>query len=177
MRLISPHRNYSIKLADGIERAVVTPSGITQTQEVQKPLVLKFSNSGLLDHEAAIALEKLNFKALPEGVHPLTTVGVADTELLNISDEARKEIEDLLRVLEVKYPGQFIIVDLPVAPKPWESYDEQSVEAILEIQKMTGTSPLVVRRYEEENEGRKTIIEAMLELERESAEAEVTVRA
>src|SRR5581483_3125935 len=134
-------------------------SGVSQLITRRQPVVANFEGGGLLDHEQKIALETFNFTGLPEGVHPLSTVGVFDSEAQwgHLPEDERKRLEDRLRELEPTRRGKFIIVDLPKAQEPWPGYDDHSVEEILEFQKRLGVSPTVVRRYEEENKARPAV--------------------
>jgi hypothetical protein len=174
MRCISPSENYSIQVfeADDSQNIVTDNKGTTRYIARSKPVVADFQKTGLLDHEIEVALEKFNFSGLPEGVHPLTRVSVFDTELYCIANYKEKdradkqdEIDSRLRELAELFPTQFVVVDHPAAAKPWENYDEQNVEEILTLQKLTGRSPEVVRLYEIENQNRQEVIEAMFRLE------------
>ena len=49
----------------------------------------------------------------------------------------------------------------PGAPKPWPSYDKDTVEEILQIQERLEMDPELVRIYEEENSARDEIVTTM----------------
>ena len=167
MRCLSPHARYSINVFDAREQIVTDARGYAHAVPVGLQVMANFEQLGLLEHEVELALSSFTFTGLPEGVNPLARIGVFDTEVycLRFGEKDREEIqaqiEERLRVLQSQSPSEFIIVDIPTAAKPWAKYDEDSVEQILALQQATGTSPDVVRRYEEENQQRKTIIEAM----------------
>lgn len=188
MRCLSPFARYSIQVFETKERVMQDQGGYAISVPLQKGVNAQFDKLGLLDHEADLVLATFNFGALPEGVHPLTRVGVFDTEAycLDHYDDPKERAEMLaaidkrLRELQEKFPSHFIVVDTPAAPKPWPTYDEESVEDILKLQERLAYSPELVRRYEEENDGREEIIEAMEALEATSdqhAKAEITVDA
>src|SRR6266545_2892132 len=80
MRCLSPHSNYSIQVIEGKEEIVNDPRGAAITIQREKPVIADFDKQGLLDWEIDSALELLAFAGLPEGIHPLTRVGVFDTE-------------------------------------------------------------------------------------------------
>ncbi len=182
MRCISPYANLNVLIFEPHVHRGTSKGQIIEYEE--GGLNVQFDKSGLLDHEIDVALEKLAFTALPDGVHPLTRVSVFDTEMyvesLSIpEDEKPKLLADIdarLRELEKMGTGHFVIVDFPAIPRPWAKYDEQDVETILTVQQATGTDPNLVRRYELENQNRKGVINAMKELEAESVE-EITVSA
>src|SRR6266496_4138027 len=92
MRVLSPHAGYGIQLFGTGERVIPDASGYAVSVPVRKQIHAQFTNSGLLDHEADIALSAFDFSALSEGVNPLTRVGVFDTEAYCISSyEDEKE--------------------------------------------------------------------------------------
>ena len=79
--------------------------------------------------------------------------------------------------LQPKFPGQFILVETPLAERPWGSYDKDSVEDIIVLQERLEASPTDIRRYEEENQNRPEIIEIMRAQEQERQQEEITVEA
>lgn len=171
MRCLSPHARYSINVFDAREEIVTDPRGYAHSRPIGLQVMANFEQLGLMEHELDLALTSFTFSGLAEGVSPASRIGVFDTEVycLRFNKDDREalqtQIEERLRVLQEQNPSQFIIVDTPLAPKPWERYDEDSVEQILALQQATGARADVVRRYEEENQGRKTIVEAMKLLE------------
>lgn len=167
MRALSPHTNYSLQVFEGNEQIVMDARGYAQTVTLAKPVIADFDQGGLLDHEIEEALMHFNFAGLPEGVNPLTRISVFDTEAYVLTkpvagrDELLVQIDARLRELQHLHPSQFIIVDPPVSPKPWPSYDTDSVEDILKFQERLQVNPELIRKYEEEHENRPEIIEAM----------------
>ena len=172
MRCLSPYAKYSIQIHEGNEQIVVDARGTATTITLAKPVIGNFDRLGLLDHEIESALEYFNFSGVPEGVNPLTRIGVFDTEAFvqQYPDSERSErliqIDSRLRELQVRHPGDFIIVEPLEIPRPWPSYDEDSAVEIINFQQRLRVNPEDVRRYEEQREKpRVTIINAMLEQE------------
>jgi len=183
MRCLSPHARYSINVFDAQEQIVTDSRGYAHSRPIGLQVMANFENSGLLEHEIELALSSFSFSGLAEGVNPLTRVGVFDTEIFclkypeNEREEIQAQIEQRLRELQKMHPQQFIIAETPEAPKPWDKYDDDSVEQILALQQATGVSPAVVLRYESEHQNRHQIIEAMndLQTEDEPAKEEIVV--
>ena len=171
MRCLSPFARYSIQVFEGKEQVVVDARGFAQSIVLEQPVIANFDKSGLLDWEIEAALTSFNFSGLPEGVNPLTRISVFDTEAYcqrfpkDRRDEMQVQIDARLRELEEINPSEFIVVDPPVKPKPWPSYDENKVTDILKFQEALQFSPEAIRLYEEENQNRPKIVYAMLQLE------------
>lgn len=178
MRCLSPHQSYSIQVIEGQEQIVVDARGYAMTHTLGKPVIANFDRSGLLDHEIEAALTNFNFSGLPEGVNPLTRISVFDTEAYceqfpkDKRDELQVQIDQRLRELQERHPSEFIIVESPVAAKPWGSYDEDTIEDIVKFQERLEIEPELIRLYESDNQKREEIIEAMFRIESpEAAEA------
>lgn len=169
MRCLSPHSNYSIQVIEGEEMIVTTgQGGIAKTVTTKKPVIADFQQRGLLDHEIEVALENFNFSGLPDGVNPLTRIGTFDSEAYveRFEDDDEREamlekIDKRLRKLQGDFPSEFVIVDQPAADKPWPSYDDDTGEDVVFLQKRLGIPAEKVRLYELENENRPEVIEAM----------------
>jgi hypothetical protein len=170
MRCLSPHRNYSIQVIEGNEQVVVDARGHATTVQISKPVVADFDQSGLLDYEELAAFEHFTFSGLAEGVNPLTTLSVFDTEAYcqrfpkDRRDELNVQIDKRMRELQSIFPSEFIIVETPQAAKPWPRYDEYTVEDILKFQEALGVNPDEIRLYELENENRDELVIALLQL-------------
>ena len=160
MRCLSPHRRYSIQVIEGDEQIVVDARGYANTIQLRKPLIANFDSSGLTDWEELAVFERFTFSGLAEGVNPLTTVGVFDTEAFctrfgkDRRDEINVQVDKRLRELQALNPSEFIIVDPPEAARPWPSYDEMTVEDILKFQEVLRIEPDQIRLYELENGNR-----------------------
>ncbi len=189
MRAISPFARYSIVLSNPPTKRGVDRTGAVVEYSDGEPLLAQFEVSGLTAWEEAEAIEHFGgtLSGLPEGVNPLTRVSVFDSELFCVgkfSDpEARADAQAFIdRQLADKaeqYPSHFRIVDLPVASKPWPSYDDlKNLDKIMAVRDETGTDPSVVLRYESENKARPEVIEAMESLiaEANGATAEESIR-
>jgi hypothetical protein len=170
MRCISPHRKYSIQVIEGDEQIVVDARGHATTVQLRKPIVANFEQTGLLDHEELAVWENFNFSGLPDGINPMTTVGVFDTEVYCLRfpksrrDEIQVQVDQRMRELQSVFRSEFMIVEAPQAAKPWPRYDEYSVEDILKFQEALGVNPDEIRRYEEENLKREDLILSMLKI-------------
>jgi hypothetical protein len=168
MRAISCHAKYSITVFSGEEQIVVDSRGYAQTIQLKKPVIAHFEASGLLDNEIEAALMSFTFAGLPEGVNPLTTMSVFDSEMYCLSfpqnqrDEMQVQIDERLRELQLQNKTDFIIVEPPEVAKPWPTYDENDIEEILALQSAVGANPEGVYRYELEHEHREDILAAML---------------
>jgi hypothetical protein len=191
MRCLSPSPGYSIQVFEGREQVVVDARGYANTIQLQKPVLADFDRLGLLDHEMEAALEFFSFSGLPEGVNPLTRIGVFDSEAYcqrfpkNERDEMLVQMDARLRELQLIFPSEFIIVEPPVKARPWPSYDEDTAEDVLKFQERLRIDPESIRLYELENKNRSEVVDAMGRLEfgdayipeSESDQEEITVGA
>lgn len=175
MRAISPYSNYTIQLIEANTKRGIDSHGNVVEYSDSKPVLAHFHVGGLTKWEELEALESFPFGALSEGVNPLTTVSFFDSEAycMRYPENERAKMQDVIdrRLVELaqQNPNEFRVIEKPAAPKPWPSYDEDSVEEVLQFQARQGFSPTDVRLYEIENKNRKTIIAAMEELEAEAA--------
>jgi len=168
-RFISSHSRYTVAVDPGVERMITDQRGVTMLHKESEPVIAQFEQSGMRDHEIQSALERWTFSGLPEGVNPLTRIGVYDPEAQAIAadwtDEQRQKVERKLWLQAQDHPGDLAFVLSPRQPLPWPSYDSDTPEEILQFQERLGIDPEHVRRYEEENQTRPEIIAAMWELE------------
>jgi hypothetical protein len=183
MRAISPHGRYSIQLVEAVPKKGTDQSGNVVEYSDTKPILAQFEQGGLMKWEEEAALESFNFSGLAEGVHPLTTVGVYDTEIAvqHIADRQEREaklalIEGRLRELQAMFPSQFIIVEKPSLAKPWPSYDDTPVEDIESVMAATGVGADQVIAYEMENEQRGEVLDLLNALKTSADEAGIEVR-
>ena len=139
--------------------------------QLSEPVVANFEQGGLTEWEIEAALMSFNFAGVPDGVNPLTRVSVFDTEAYvqkfpAAEREAKLEaIDSRLRELQERHPSEFTIVEKPAAPKPWPSYDTDSVKDIVYMQGRLGINPETIRLYEHENQKRQAIIDLMTEIQ------------
>lgn len=171
MRCISPHGRYSIQVFEGNEQVGIDQRGVMHSVQLSDPVVANFEQGGLTEWEIEAALMSFNFAGVPDGVNPLTRVAVFDTEAYVQKfpaaerDEKLAAIDARLRELQERHPSEFVIVEKPAAPKPWPSYDTDSIQDIVYAQGRYGISPETIRLYEYENQGRQAVIDLMTELE------------
>lgn len=165
MRAISPHANYSIQIVEARTKKGVDRTGVIQEVIEQNPVLLQFEHFAITPEEEAAALKAFNFSGIPEGVNPLTTLGVWDSLIYQrsqgLSDEERIEVEKTLREKgEQQSWARFIIVDAPHAPKPWPTYDEDSEDDVVAIAQRLELVDAVVA-YEQENGQRPEVLEPL----------------
>lgn len=185
MRALSCYARYGIQLFGAREKIVTIEGGYSQYQVLQEPVIAQFDKLGMMAHEADLALKTFDFSGLPEGIPPLTRVGVFDSEAFCLrhydNEDERKsmqvQIDNRLKELQPHFPNDFVLVETPLAERPWGSFDKDSAEDIITLQERLEVDPTWVRRYEEENQNRPEIVEAMRAQEEERAQEEITVQA
>lgn len=171
MRCLSPHGNYGIQVFEGEEQVVVDARGHAKSLVLKKPVIADFDRGGLLDHEIDIALQSFSFSGLAEGVNPLSTISVFDSEAYvqrfpeHQRDEMVVQIDQRMRELQKLFPSQFCVADPEEAARPWPSYDEDSVEDILNFQERLRIKPETIRLYEVQNRNRQAVVEPLLRIE------------
>jgi len=183
MRAISPISRYGIQLIEAVPKRGLDRTGAVVEYTDSKPVHAQFTQGGLTEWEQIAALEHFDFSGLPEGVNPLTRVSVFDSEaavahIANATERiALQELMDeRLRHFATLYPSEYMIVDKPPVPKPWPSYDTDSIEKVLQIQEATEYSPEAIRLYEMERpHPRVTLIQRMADLEKQANEEQITV--
>jgi len=153
--------------------------GYGHVEVLEQGVGAQFMQGGLFDHEIEYAFEHFTFKGLPEGISPLTRVGVFDVESFcqQYPEKARPDrgqpgraemaiqIVERLKELQEIFPGHFVVVEPPQAARPWPGYDEEPAEEVLKLQERLQMEPGIIRAYEEENQVRSEIMYAMLTLE------------
>lgn len=186
MRVISPYKKYSITIFQHIERIVVDDRGSAHNIVANElgddgAFVANFDQTGLMPHEAELALRTFKFTGVPEGVNPLSTIGVWDSEAAAMqnhwSPSRHAAICDRFRDLAEVYPTAIQVADDLRAPRPWPKYDIQDVEEILNYQDVLGISAETVQRYEKENQNRPEIVDVMTEKLAAEAVGEIVVAA
>lgn len=176
MRAISPHAEYKIQVRQPKLRRGVTVDGSLIEVEESKSVLVEFEHFAITPEEEVVALKTFNFSGVPQGINPLTTLGVWDSLIYqrstSISDKEREEIEDLLRQKgEAAGWRMFIVVDEPRAAKPWKTYDEDDTETIVAAALRFGFVDEAIT-YEKENLNRQSLLE---ELGVEAPEAPIEV--
>jgi hypothetical protein len=171
MRCISPYSNLLLHVLSPTVKRGVDRGGVLTEYEEGDEVIAQFRKMGLLEHEIEMALTTFNFSGLPDGVNPLTRIGAWDSESYCADayedDEKReqmqKKIDAALRKHAERYgPNMFLIVDQPLAQIPWPTYDDCTVEEILDFQLKLGIPAEKIRLYEGENKNRKTVVQEML---------------
>lgn len=183
MRAISPISRYGIQLIEAIPKRGMDSTGTIVEYTDKQPVHAQFSQGGLTEWEQIAAVENFSFSGIPEGVNPLTRVAVFDTEVAVAHIANPRErialqelMDERLEHFATLYPSEFMIVAKPPVPKPWPSYDNDSIEKVLEIQEATEYAPEQIRLYEMERpKPRATLIAKMAELEQQATEEQITV--
>ena len=162
MRYVSRSPKYSVGVVEGQMAQV---NGLIFESSPKK--IAKFTQGVALDHEIEAALKHFTFRGLPDGVPPETYVSVLDTrdyqKQEKLTDEERERIEQWLESLP-SFGQDYIKVEEIRAPRPWPSYDEDSVEDIVAAIERFHFDPEDVRRYEQENLDRAELLEKLVEL-------------
>lgn len=164
MRAISPHANFGIQIQEPLIRTGVDTGGRIN-EVIERPMqYLQFEHFAITKEEEGIALQKINFSGIPEGINPLTTLGVWDSIIYQrqhgLSDEQRIAVEDKLRAKEESSAGRFIVVADIRAPKPWPSYDEDDPDEIVQIASRIGLVQAAIV-YEKDNGQREEVLEPL----------------
>jgi hypothetical protein len=131
----------------------------------KEPRVLQFEHFAITPEEQAIALKSFSFRGIPEGVNPLTTLGIWDSHIYqrthDLTDEQRIEVEEALRRKgERQNWRRFIIVEKPKAPKPWPTFDEDSPGDVVDLALRLNLVDAAVA-YESENQAREDVLRAL----------------
>lgn len=162
MRYVSHSPKYTVGVAEG---EMAQANGIYFETKAKK--IARFTQGLALDHELAAALKAFTFRGLPDGVPPETYISVLDTrdyqKEFKLTDEERLALEQHLETLP-SFNVDYIRVDEIRAPKPWPTYDEDSVEDIVAAIERYNFDADDVRRYEQENLNRPELFEKLVEL-------------
>lgn len=160
-RYISRSPKYSVGIG---EPEMAQVNGLIFEQRPKK--IGKFQQGLALEHEIEAALKAFTFRGLPDGVPPETMISVFDTsdyqKANKLSDEERENVEEWLESLP-SFGADYIKVEELRAPKPWPSYDEDSVEDIVAAVDRFHFDVEDVRRYEQENENRSELLAQLVE--------------
>lgn len=162
-RAISPHARYSLQIIEAPVKRGTDQSGNVVEYQEGKPVIAQFAQTGLQEWEQLAALEHFSFAGLPEGVNPLSTVSVWDSEAQAIAhgwdEEFAEKVDKRLKVLAEQHPASILVVDKPEAAAPWQTYDYMEVDEILSTLQLTGIDPQVARLYETEHQNRPEVVE------------------
>ena len=181
MRVLSPHRKYTIVIFEEKSQTGVDDRGSIKTVVQQPGLLAEFGMFGLYAEEERIAQEKISFKGVPEGVNPLSTLGVYDTDAQAKANgwdrEFHQAVKDKFYKLAALFPNDMLIIEDVPAGAPFSRYDELSSEEIISFVEELGLSAHDVKLYESENLARQEILDRMNEILDASAASEIAVSA
>jgi hypothetical protein len=162
LRYVSHSPKYTLGYGE-VEQALVNGMPVVTKDKT----TLKFQQGLALDHELAEALKTFTFRGLPDGVPPEVYISVFDTrdyqKEKGLSDDEREALESFIERLP-SFNVDYIRVDEIRAPKPWPSYDNDSEEEILSAIERFQFDADDVRRYEQENENRSSLLEKLVDL-------------
>lgn len=179
-KFVSPHRNFRVGIREGLPQRL-GPYG-EQLPE-QKELTAEFTPDLRDDEALEFALSVFNFRGLPiyesgQKIDGSYRVSAYDTELAQRqqgwTDEERLLVEEALRNTNSAMCQE--LVPAP-AEKPWNGYDTLTDPArIVELAVGINADLATVIKYEEQNENREAVIEA-LQLAQEGGAETIVVSA
>lgn len=179
MRAISPHANFSIQIIEAVVKKGVDQRGTIQEIVEREPFIVQFEHFAITPEEESAALAAFNFSGIPEGINPLTTLGVWDSVIFQrshqLSDEQREAVEAKLREKGEQQNWQrFIIVEDAKVPKPWPTFDEDDPADIVMIAERINLVDAAIA-YERENGQREEVLEGLGAAQEETKVIEVSV--
>jgi hypothetical protein len=165
-RFIARYRNYSV----GVQSKVTEHCGTGESRELKPRIDAQFQYALVTDEDLAAAVQSMHYPGLPfdneknQNVSPRYRLSVWDSEWARInegySDEQIEQIIEKLRQ-DPSLGVDFIEIAARRAAEPFPNYDTLTVEAILDIVAVANLDPVLVAAYEEENAGRKELLEAL----------------
>ena len=162
MRAISPHGRYSLQLIEAPVKRGTDAQGTVVEYADTKPVIAHFEKLGLTDDEQLAALEHFSFSGLPDGVNPLSTISVWDSEGQALAHQWTPEqvalIDSRLEFLAAQNPASVMVVKRELKLAPWATYDGMGPKEIFSTMLLTGIDAEPVRLYEVENENREDLI-------------------
>ncbi len=169
MRAISPHGRYSLQLIEAPVKRGTDSQGTVVEYSDTKPVIAHFEKLGLTDDEQLAALEHFSFSGLPDGVNPLSTISVWDSEGQALAhgwdEEFTAKVDARLEYLANMNPASVMVVKRELKQAPWATYDGMEPKAIFETMLLTGFAPEPVRLYEAENQDRPEVIDVLEQLQ------------
>lgn len=135
---------------------------------VKRRIDANFQRNLVTDDDFAVALQSFSFPGQPfneetnANVSPRHRVSVWDSEWAQANegwseDEIALMIERLRSTVGVNHKE----LSVPAAGVPFPSYDELSVDEILQIIKIAGIDPEKVSAYERENQNRESLLKRL----------------
>jgi hypothetical protein len=165
MRAISPNGRYSLQLIESPVKRGTDAAGTIVEYSDTKPVIAHFEKLGLTDEEQIAALEHFSFSGLPDGVNPLSTVSVWDSEGQALAHDWTPEflarVDKRLEYLATMHPANVLVVKPQPKPAPWPTYDDADPKEVFETMRVTGIAPEPVRLYELENKNRPEVTEVL----------------
>lgn len=192
MRFIAKYRRYKLTAREHIKEDFATG----KTRILQHGVICEFQHGGLFNDEKEYGSQHFKFKGTLQEEDEATPVdpvygvnsrlSVFDTDWPHLVKQweqwdgqeghpkgtIKREVEEFL-LNYTSYGRDYLLMERPKTPAPWNSYDELQVvgrrkaehlvEKIVEIVRATGTDPAQVVAYERENPraGSEEIVAAM----------------
>ena len=164
-RFVSRYGNYSF----GIQSYVANHFGTGEAQVIKPRIDAQFHTFLTNEDDYALALSSFSFPGLPEdfdtntNVAPRFRVSVWDSEWARENEGfSDTEIDLMIEKLRAGSGVNHVEVTAKPAELPFPSYDELSVEEILQIVKLTSIDPESVAKYELEHQNREDLINRLL---------------
>lgn len=163
MLFLSRYANFSIKLRSA--KPIYTPKGDLMATEPRIKCHFQYGVAPQWAIDNAIAEG-----FVPPGKSPEAQLGpyfsVYDTkaaqELEGWDDETREWVEQQLLTKPGRIGSDYVVLEVPSAPKPWPAYDKaKNAAAIVKTMTEIGVEPAVVLAYERENQARLEVLNAV----------------
>lgn len=155
----------------GIRHQITEHYGTGKQKVLQSRIDANFQHHLVTDADFAVALATFQFPGLPEdfdtnsNISPRFRVSLWDSEWARENEGFTDEEIDLIIETLRRDPGYGTdFIELTKAPSkaPFPTYDElQDLEKILEIVRVAGLDPEAVIAYEEENQNRAAVVNAL----------------
>lgn len=172
MRVIARYGRYAVQVRPQITEAYATG----HTRIIQSQLIAHFHEGGLMPDERSIAKANWTFNGFYQEqdevtpVEPDYRIGVFDSHVSQgqqgWNDEERRSVEDELARLAALYPTTLIVIAQEQSLPPWPNYDaftgslnDLCTKIIEDGYPLEG-----VLAYEEENQDRPEVVQALKQL-------------
>lgn len=172
MRVIARYGRYAVQVRPQITEAYATG----HTRVIQGQLIAHFHEGLITPEERAIAKQRWSFNGFYQEqdevtqVEPDYRIGLFDSTVAQAqqgwSDEDRRVVEDELVRLSIEYPTTLIVVTQEQALPPWPNYDlfTGSLNDLCRKVVEDGYPLEGVLAYEEENQDRPEVVQALKQL-------------
>lgn len=172
MRVIARYGRYAVQVRSQITEAYATG----HTKVIQGQLIAHFHEGGLTPEERGLAKANWSFNGFYQEqdevtpVEPDYRIGLFDSHVAQAqqgwSDEDRRTVEEELARLAVLYPTTLIVISQERALPPWPNFDSftGSLNELCSKIVEDGYPFEGVLAYEEENQDRPEVVQALKQL-------------